>query len=59
MPSAGSRRWAHDGPLATIIDESLRRFDIVWCAAGTTHSVFPVEISALIDAIPGADVVAM
>jgi len=31
----------------------------VWCAAGTTHTVFPVQTSALIDAIPGADVVAM
>jgi hypothetical protein len=31
----------------------------VWCAAGTTHSVFPVEIEALIGAIPGADVVAI
>ncbi len=49
----------HDRPLPTIIDESLRRFDIVWCAAGTTHSVFGVQISALIDAIPGADVVAV
>jgi prolyl-tRNA editing enzyme YbaK/EbsC (Cys-tRNA(Pro) deacylase) len=45
---------AHDRPLPTIIDASLRRFDTVWCAAGTTHSVFPVATSALIDAIPGA-----
>ena len=49
----------HDRPLPTIVDESLRRFDVVWCAAGTTHSVFPVEPAALIDAIAGADVVAM
>jgi prolyl-tRNA editing enzyme YbaK/EbsC (Cys-tRNA(Pro) deacylase) len=49
----------HDRPLPTIIDQSLQRFDIVWCAAGTTHSVFPVQISALIEAIPGADVVEM
>ncbi|HXD67943.1 MAG TPA: YbaK/EbsC family protein [Solirubrobacteraceae bacterium] len=49
----------HDRPLATIIDESLRRFDVVWCAAGTSHSVFGVQISALIEAIPGADVVAV
>jgi prolyl-tRNA editing enzyme YbaK/EbsC (Cys-tRNA(Pro) deacylase) len=49
----------HDRPLATIIDESLRRFDVVWCAAGTTHSVFPVGSAALIDALPGADVVAI
>jgi prolyl-tRNA editing enzyme YbaK/EbsC (Cys-tRNA(Pro) deacylase) len=49
----------HDQPLPTIIDESLRRFDIVWCAAGTTHAVFPVQASALIGAIPEAEVVEM
>ena len=49
----------HDRPLPTIIDESLRRFDIVWAAAGTTHSVFGVEVAALIDAIPAAEIVAM
>jgi prolyl-tRNA editing enzyme YbaK/EbsC (Cys-tRNA(Pro) deacylase) len=46
----------HDRRLPTIIDASLRRFDTVWCAAGTTHSVFGVEIAALIDAIPGATI---
>src|SRR6201995_809393 len=62
VPPLGLRRappLGHDRPLPTIIDESLRRFDVVWCAAGTTHSVFPVQIAALIDAIPGADVVAI
>jgi prolyl-tRNA editing enzyme YbaK/EbsC (Cys-tRNA(Pro) deacylase) len=49
----------HDQPLPTIIDASLRRFDVVWCAAGTTHAVFPVAATALIDAIPGAEVVEM
>jgi prolyl-tRNA editing enzyme YbaK/EbsC (Cys-tRNA(Pro) deacylase) len=49
----------HDKPLPTIVDESLRRFDVVWAAAGTTHAVFPVEPSALIAAIPGAELVAM
>jgi prolyl-tRNA editing enzyme YbaK/EbsC (Cys-tRNA(Pro) deacylase) len=44
----------HDQPLPTIIDDSLRRFDVVWCAAGTTHAVFPVTPSQLIDAIPEA-----
>ena len=49
----------HDQPLPTIIDESLRRFDVVWCAAGTTHAVFPVTPSELIDAIPEATLEAM
>ena len=44
----------HDQPLPTIIDESLKRFDIVWCAAGTTHAVFPVATMDLIGAIPEA-----
>jgi prolyl-tRNA editing enzyme YbaK/EbsC (Cys-tRNA(Pro) deacylase) len=49
----------HDQPLPTIIDASLRRFDVVWCAAGTTHAVFPVAAAALIDAVPGAEMVEM
>jgi prolyl-tRNA editing enzyme YbaK/EbsC (Cys-tRNA(Pro) deacylase) len=46
----------HDRPLHTIVDESLRRFDTVWCAAGTPHAVFSVSTDALIAAIPEADV---
>ncbi|MFL5861630.1 MAG: YbaK/EbsC family protein [Solirubrobacteraceae bacterium] len=44
----------HDQPLPTIIDESLERFDTVWCAAGTTHAVFPVASAELVAAIPDA-----
>ena len=47
----------HDAPLATTIDESLRRFEIVWAAAGTPHDVFAVSTEDLVKAIPGADVV--
>jgi prolyl-tRNA editing enzyme YbaK/EbsC (Cys-tRNA(Pro) deacylase) len=47
----------HDQPLETLIDESLRRFATVWCAAGTPHAVFEADIDALIDAIPGGSVV--
>ncbi len=46
----------HDRPLATLIDESLRRYATVWCAAGTPHAVFEVETEALIGAVPGAPV---
>jgi prolyl-tRNA editing enzyme YbaK/EbsC (Cys-tRNA(Pro) deacylase) len=46
----------HDEPLPTIIDESLQRFDTVWCAAGTTHAVFPVATAALIASIPAAKI---
>lgn len=46
----------HVRPLETLIDESLRRFATVWCAAGTPHAVFEVETDALIAAIPGGAV---
>ena len=47
----------HERPLDTLIDESLRRFETVWCAAGTPHAVFEAETDALIAAIPGGAVV--
>ena len=47
----------HEQPLETLIDESLRRFATVWCAAGTPHAVFEVATDALIEAIPGGAVV--
>jgi prolyl-tRNA editing enzyme YbaK/EbsC (Cys-tRNA(Pro) deacylase) len=46
----------HDNDLPTIVDESLRRFERVWCAAGTPHAVFETGIEDLITAIPGAEV---
>jgi len=47
----------HDQPLETLIDDSLRRFATVWCAAGTPHAVFEADIDKLIGAIPGGEVV--
>jgi prolyl-tRNA editing enzyme YbaK/EbsC (Cys-tRNA(Pro) deacylase) len=49
----------HDVALATIIDESLRRFDVVWAAAGTPHDVFAVATEALIHAIPRAELMSV
>jgi prolyl-tRNA editing enzyme YbaK/EbsC (Cys-tRNA(Pro) deacylase) len=49
----------HDTDLPTIVDESLRRFDRVWCAAGTPHAVFQTGIEELIAAIPGAEISAV
>ncbi|HTT31145.1 MAG TPA: YbaK/EbsC family protein [Solirubrobacteraceae bacterium] len=46
----------HDQPLETLIDESLRRFPTVWCAAGTPYAVFEADVNALIEAIPGGAV---
>jgi prolyl-tRNA editing enzyme YbaK/EbsC (Cys-tRNA(Pro) deacylase) len=46
----------HDAELDTTIDESLRRFPVVWAAAGTPHAVFAIATDALIKAVPGARV---
>ena len=46
----------HDTDLPTIVDESLRRFERVWCAAGTPHAVFETVTEDLLAAIPDADV---
>ena len=46
----------HDAELETTVDESLRRFPVVWAAAGTPHAVFAIGTEALIEAIPGAHV---
>jgi prolyl-tRNA editing enzyme YbaK/EbsC (Cys-tRNA(Pro) deacylase) len=46
----------YDVELPTTIDESLRRFDVVWAAAGTPRDVFSVDTEALIGAIPHAEV---
>ena len=41
----------HDNALETVVDVLLRRFETVWCAAGTPHAVFEVETEALIGAL--------
>lgn len=46
----------HDRPVRTLVDASLLRFDLVWCAAGTPHAVFPVAPAALVAAIPEAQI---
>jgi prolyl-tRNA editing enzyme YbaK/EbsC (Cys-tRNA(Pro) deacylase) len=46
----------HDRPVRTVVDASLRRFEIVWCAGGTPHAVFPIETEALIAVLPAAEV---
>ena len=46
----------HDTELETTIDESLRRFDVVWAAAGTPHDVFGIETEELIRALPDGQV---
>ena len=45
----------HDRALRTVVDSSLRRFELVWCAGGTPNAVFPVATTALIAALPDAE----
>jgi prolyl-tRNA editing enzyme YbaK/EbsC (Cys-tRNA(Pro) deacylase) len=33
----------HVQPTKVLLDESLRRFDVVWAAGGTPYSVFPIR----------------
>jgi prolyl-tRNA editing enzyme YbaK/EbsC (Cys-tRNA(Pro) deacylase) len=40
---------AHATRLDTYIDESLRRFDVVWAAGGTPHCVFPIRPADLVE----------
>ncbi len=49
----------HDTELPTIVDESLRRFERVWCAAGTPHAVFETSVDDLLTALPDATVAAV
>ncbi|MBV8081106.1 MAG: YbaK/EbsC family protein [Actinobacteria bacterium] len=46
----------HDRDLPTLVDESLRRFENVWCAAGTPNAVFQVETESLIAALQAASI---
>jgi prolyl-tRNA editing enzyme YbaK/EbsC (Cys-tRNA(Pro) deacylase) len=39
---------AHATPLTPLIDEDLGRFDVVWCAAGTPHAIFPIGFGDLV-----------
>ena len=46
----------HDRDLPTIVDESLNRFDTVWCAAGTPHAVFEAPLVDLLAALPAPEI---
>ena len=46
----------HDTELPTIVDESLRRFERIWCAAGTPNAVFETCVDELLAAMPDASV---
>lgn len=44
----------HPATLRTIIDESLSRYDQLWAAGGTAHTVFPLTFDDLVRLTGGA-----
>lgn len=38
----------HPAPLTTLIDEDLARYDEIWAAGGTPHTVFPLTYDELV-----------
>jgi prolyl-tRNA editing enzyme YbaK/EbsC (Cys-tRNA(Pro) deacylase) len=42
--------FGHDRPIATLMDADLHGYGVVWAAAGTPNTVFPIDPSALRDA---------
>ncbi len=48
--------FGHATPLPTLLDASLLRFEVVWAAAGTPNSVFPIAPQQLVE-LTGARVV--
>ena len=43
----------HPIALRVLIDDSLRRFDTVWAAAGTCNAVFPIAFLQLVEITSG------
>jgi prolyl-tRNA editing enzyme YbaK/EbsC (Cys-tRNA(Pro) deacylase) len=46
---------AHSRPMRVFLDASLRRFDVVWAAGGTPHSVFPIPPGQLAAMVVGEE----
>jgi prolyl-tRNA editing enzyme YbaK/EbsC (Cys-tRNA(Pro) deacylase) len=40
--------FAHANPIDAVVDEDLLGYDVVWAAAGTPRSVFPIAPEALV-----------
>jgi prolyl-tRNA editing enzyme YbaK/EbsC (Cys-tRNA(Pro) deacylase) len=44
----------HPAPIETIVDTDLERYQRIWAAAGTPHSVFPTTFRELLELTGGA-----
>lgn len=53
FPIGGVSPIGQEHPSDVVVDESLRRFESVWAAAGTGNAVFPVGTRALVEAVRG------
>jgi len=50
FPIGGTAPFGHPGPVPTLMDADLLAHDVVWAAAGTPDSVFPIPPRALAEA---------
>lgn len=48
FPIGGVAPVGHPEPLGTLVDIALQRYDVVWAAAGTPHTVFPTTYAELL-----------
>jgi len=44
----------HPAPIETIVDTDLERYECIWAAAGTPHSIFPTTFKELLELTGGA-----
>ena len=54
FPIGGVPPFGHATDLRVFVDDDLLRYDVVWAAAGTPHTVFAVAPDALVAATNGA-----
>ncbi len=53
FPIGGVPPFGHSTDVPVFVDADLLRYDVVWAAAGTPHTVFAVEPAALVSATRG------
>lgn len=53
FPVGGVSPIGQQHPSDVVVDDSLKRFDDVWAAAGAGNAVFPVRTAALFEAVRG------
>lgn len=53
FPIGGVAPLGHPAPIGTLVDITLQRFDRIWAAAGTPHTVFPTTYDELLRVTAG------